>query len=40
MQDYNVSDIFIDNCCHLSSKGSEIIANKINQTILNINANN
>ena len=33
MQDYNVSDIFIDDCCHLSSKGSEIIAKKLNQTI-------
>ena len=39
MQNYNTLDIFIDNCCHLSSMGSEIIANQINQTILNIDAN-
>ena len=39
MENYNASDIFIDDCCHLSSMGSEIVANQINQTILNIDAN-
>ena len=39
MENYNTSDIFIDDCCHLSSMGSEIIVNQINQTILNIDAN-
>jgi hypothetical protein len=39
MQNYNPSDIFIDSCCHLSSKGSEIIANQINQIISNIDTN-
>lgn len=33
MKDYDVSEIFVDDCCHLSSKGSEIIAKKIHQTI-------
>jgi hypothetical protein len=39
LKNYNASDIFIDSCCHLSSKGSEIIANQINQIILNIDTN-
>ena len=34
LHDYNVQDIFIDNCCHLSSEGSRIVANEINQIIL------
>ena len=34
MHDYNVQDIFIDSCCHLTSKGSRIIAKEINQIIL------
>ena len=36
MQDYNVSDIFIDDCCHLSSKGSEIIAKNLIKLFINL----
>ena len=34
MHDYNVQDIFIDSCCHLTSKGSRIIAKEINKIVL------
>ena len=34
LHDYNSQDIFIDSCCHLSSEGSRIVANEINQIIL------
>ena len=34
LHDYNAQDIFIDSCCHLSSEGSRIVANEINQIIL------
>ena len=33
IKDYKKKDIFIDECCHLTSKGSQIIANGINDII-------